>query len=86
MLYELKQIKRKIIFVLDKNNPALGNLAIDNGWNIAIFPDGIIDSNHALITYGRLWLLYYLMNNNYSGMQAKLLIKMHCKETKIWKK
>lgn len=86
MLYELKQIKRKIIFVLDKNNPALGNLAIDNGWNIAIFPDGIIDSNHALITYGRLWLLYYLMNNNYSGMQAKLLIKMHCKETKVWKK
>lgn len=85
-LYELKQVRRKIIFVLDKNNPDIGNIALENGWSIAIFPDGITDSNDALLTYGRLWLLYYLMTNNHVGMQAKLLIRMHCKGQKQWKK
>lgn len=82
---ELKKaaIKRKVIFVIDKNKNGfkLGSTVLENEdleWYVAVFPDNIEDANDALIELGRLFMATHLVTTAAKGFQGKLLLKMKC--------
>jgi len=81
---ELKKLKRKVTFVLDKNKNGakLGlnvlRLGEDLQWFITVFPQNIDDANDALVKMGKLWMIQHLASSSVKGLEAKLLVEMNC--------
>ena len=80
-ILELKKCKRELVFVIDKNPVGykLGKEVLKNGWSVVIMPGNIKDANHALISYGKIWLLNHLLTTKVSGIAGELLLRMKCK-------
>ncbi len=81
---ELKRLRRKVIFVLDKNptGQKLGlnvlRIGEDLQWYVTVFPPNIDDANDALVKLGKLWLAKHLSSTAVKGFDGKLLVEMRC--------
>lgn len=77
----LKRTKRRVIFVIDKDKKgkALGMQVIDNGWEITTAPTGTDDINDSIVKNGKLFTVYHLLTNTYSGFNAKVQLNLKCK-------
>lgn len=77
----LRKTKRRVIFVIDPdaNGKKLGNQVIENGWELAFAPSNSTDVNNSIIKNGKLFTVYYLMNNTFSGFTAKTKLNLLCK-------
>lgn len=75
--------RRKIVVVdRDSNGKKVGELALANNWEITFAPEGC-DINKSIITYGRLWTIYELMNNiPKTQFEAQTKINLNCKGKK----
>lgn len=77
----LKQTKRKLIFVIDKNDVGAKTAyyALENGWDITFAPDGSSDINDSVIKYGKMWTAMELVKAIPKDRnQALLRVKLYC--------
>lgn len=72
---------KKLVFLIDKNSRGadLAKIALAEGWSIVLMPDNISDANKCRTELGSLFLSSWLANNQLTGLQAKLTVKMRCK-------
>ena len=75
----LKQSKRRLIFVIDKNDVGKKTalFALENDWEITFAPNGSSDINDSIIKYGKMWTAMELMkqipkDKNHAMLQIKL--------------
>ena len=71
----LKKTKRRIIFVIDRDRPGglLGQLALDNGWELSFVDIRAKDANDSVIKFGLPYTIYSLLQNattNLTKMQG----------------
>jgi hypothetical protein len=72
---------KKLVFLIDKNSRGfdLAKKALAEGWSIVLMPDNIADANKCRTELGGLFLSSWLANEQLTGLQAQLAIKMRCK-------
>lgn len=77
----LKKIKRRIIFVIqrDKNGKQLALEALKNNWEISFPPEGFNDVNKAVCETGILWTINMIMKQTMkNSIEAQMAIKLNC--------
>lgn len=84
----LMSSKRELVFVIDKdkNGFKLGNKVLDVGWKITLLSGNYKDVSEAVGSFGKLWVTKNLIENIKSGLDAKLLLSLECKNGKSGKK
>lgn len=80
----LKSSKRKLLFVIDKDNngKSLAHEALKHGWDISFLPDGIADINDGAQKIGKAATAFYIRKNIPADYDhALMLLNLYCKGT-----